>query len=120
MRLAERRTKFVYEAARCLNEATGAPINPEPWELRDAAFRKNMIKAVAKQCGMDRSDSPEQLHDEWVEAYGAMGWTYGPVRDAEKKTHPDMVGYWDLGIAERHKDRQYMELCDIARRWIVY
>lgn len=114
--LAERRAKFVYEAARVENAMAKRPINPEPWEDRDEAFRKNMIQAVAKQCGKDRITSPEKLHDEWVKAYSKMGWKYGRKRSAENKTHPDMIPFKKLGRKEREKDWVFFMLCEIASK----
>ena len=118
MELNERRAIFVYEAARCLNIATGAPINPEVWEDRLVRFRLNMIKAVERQTRPDRSFSPSGLHDEWVRAYVSMGWKWGPVRDMKKRTHPDMVPFDDLGALEQAKDRQFMQFCDMAKEWV--
>jgi RyR domain len=116
--LNERRAEFVYEGARIAAAAARAPIVPEPWEQREAAFRAQFLEVIAQQCGPQRSGSPEKLHDDWVRAYQAMGWTYGEVRDVEAKTHPDMVDYWQLDQLERDKDAVFVALCEIARRWI--
>ena len=113
-----RRAWFVYEGARLAAYAAKAPIIPEPWELRDEKFKTQMIPVVARQCGPDRKTSAEELHEDWVVAYKEMGWTYGPERDPEAKTHPDMVPYADLGQLERDKDDVFIALCDIARQWI--
>ena len=114
MELKERRAVFVYEAARLENEAAGRPINPEPWASRDAGFRANMIKAVDRQCGDGKLTSPEALHDAWVEAYLHLGWKYGPERDPEAKTHPDMVPFNELPRLEQEKDWVFFMLCEIA------
>ena len=114
--LAERRAKFVYEAARVENAMAKRPINPEPWEERDEKFRKNMIMAVSRQCGKGRMTSPKKLHDDWVRAYKEMGWIYGKKRDAEKKTHPDMVPFNKLGRKEQEKDWVFFMLAEITRR----
>lgn len=116
--LAERRTIFVYEGARLAALAANAPIIPEAWDKRDDAFKKQMIEVVEMMSGSDRKTSPEELHDDWVKAYEELGWVYGPVRDVEKKTHPDMVGYWELGQLERDKDAVFVALCEIARQWV--
>ena len=116
MTLQERRAWFVYEAARIENKAAGRPINPEPWEERDTKFRENMIRAVDKQCGPNRIMTPSELHDEWVKAYEDMGWKYGPVRDTESKTHPDMVPFDELSILEQEKDWVFFLLCGIASK----
>lgn len=114
MKLAERRAWFVYEAARIENKAAQRPINPEPWEERDKAFRMNMIRAVEKQCGPGRVISVETLHDNWVKAYEKMGWKYGKKRDPIAKTHPDMVPFNRLGKKEQEKDWVFFMLCAIA------
>jgi len=116
MKLLERRAWFVYEAARVENTAALRPINPEPWEQRDLAFRRNMIRAVSKQCGKKRLTSPRALHDAWVRAYRRMGWKYGPERSVSLKTHPDMVPFHKLGRKEQEKDWVFFMLCEIARR----
>lgn len=114
--LRERRARFVYEAARLENVAAKRPINPEPWDQRDAEFRRNMVRAVAKQCGRERLTSPKALHDAWVEAYKKMGWKYGPQRDVKLKEHPDMVPFNKLGRLEQEKDWVFYMLCEIARK----
>jgi hypothetical protein len=47
-----------------------------------------------------------------------MGWTYGPERDPERKTHPDMVPFGDLEQREQDKDAVFLALVEIARDWI--
>ena len=115
-KLAERRAIFVYEAARIENEVANRPINPEVWHERDEKFRKNMIRAVARQCGKNASKSVVELHDRWVQAYKRMGWKYGEVRDTKLKTHPDMVSYRKLCKKEQEKDWVFFMLCKIAKR----
>ena len=116
--LPERRARFVYEAARLAAAAALAPIVPETWERRDEAFRAQCVKVIERQCGPDRRSSPSELHEDWVRAYEAMGWVYGPERDVEKRTHPDLVPYDDLGQMERDKDAVFVALCEIARQWV--
>lgn len=114
----ERCAIFVYEGARMQAAAVNAPIIPEPWSRRDEAFRAQFLNVIAMMCGPDRKHSPEELHDDWVKAYEAMGWRYGPVRDTDAKTHPDMVAFGDLEQREQAKDAVFVALCEIARQWI--
>ena len=116
--LNERRARFVYEAARLAAVAANAPIIPESWDQRENDFRAQFLNVIAKQCGPNRCRSAEQLHENWVEAYRKNGWTYGPVRNVEKRTHPDMVPYEELGQLERDKDAVFVALCEITRLWI--
>jgi hypothetical protein len=113
-----RRAKFVYEGARIAAIAARAPIVPEPYDDREEAFREQFERVIERQMGPDRSGDAIALHQDWVRAYAKMGWVYGPVRDPEKKTHPDMVPYHKLGHLERDKDAVFVALCEIARQWV--
>lgn len=114
----ERRAEFVYNAARLAAIASEAPIVPVPWNEREEVFRSQFVKVIERQCGDQRSHSPEELHGSWMQSYFAMGWAYGERYDREKKTHPDLVPYADLGQLERDKDGVFVALCEIARQFI--
>ena len=116
--LLERRGRFVYQAARLAAFAAGAPVIPAPWDERESAFQHQFLKVIERQCGPQRSSSPEELHGSWMQAYFAMGWAHGENYNPEAKTHPDLVPYADLGQLERDKDAVFVALCEIARQWI--
>ena len=116
--ITERRAEFVYNAARLAAIASGAPIIPVIWSEREEPFKQQFLKVIERQCGEQRSKSPEELHGSWMQAYFAMGWVYGEKYDREKKTHPDLVPYVDLGQLEQDKDAVFVALCEIARQWI--
>lgn len=116
--LIERRSKFVYDGARLAAIAAKAPVIPVPWDDREEPFRKQFRNVIEKQCGPDRSNSPEELHNSWMDAYYAMGWVYDATYNREQKTHPDLVPYNELGQLERDKDAVFVALCEIARQWI--
>lgn len=116
--LNERRADFVYNAARLAAQAANAPIIPVLWEEREQPFRDQFCKVIERQCGEQRSKSPEELHDSWMQAYFAMGWVYGDKYDREMKIHPDLVPYADLGQLEKDKDAVFVALCEIARQFI--
>lgn len=118
MTLIERRAVFVYDGARLAAIAAGAPIVPVPWDERESPFKEQFLKVIDRQCGDDRSTSPEELHGSWMQAYFAMGWVYGDTYSREQKTHPDLVPYAKLGQLERDKDAVFVALCEIARQWI--
>jgi hypothetical protein len=113
-----RRARFVYEGARLAAEAANAPIVPAPWDEREDDFRAQFLDVIERQCGPQRSGSPEELHGSWMQAYLAMGWVYGETYDREKRIHPDLVPYAQLGQLERDKDAVFVALCEIARQWI--
>lgn len=116
--LIGRRAQFVYEGARIAGIASGAPIIPVIWRDREQGFRDQFREVIERQCGEQRSSSPEELHGSWMQAYFAMGWVYGEKYDREKHIHPDLVPYAELGQLERDKDAVFVALCEIARQWI--
>ena len=48
--------------------------------------------------------TPENSHESWLKQKQEEGWTYGPVKDAEKKEHPCFVPYADLPVEQKAKD----------------
>ena len=116
--LTVRRAEFVYEAARVAAIAANAPVIPLRWKERELDFRAQFLDVIDRQCGPQRSSSPEELHGSWIEAYLKNGWTYGEKYDPEKRIHPDLVPYSQLGQLERDKDAVFIALCEIARNYI--
>ena len=47
----------------------------------------------------------ENVHDVWAVGRMAEGWVYGPVKDLEKKTTPQLVAYEELPDEEKAYDR---------------
>ena len=45
-------------------------------------------------------------HDAWMANRAKNGWSYGTVRDNERKLHPSMIPYSQLPEAEKEKDRR--------------
>jgi RyR domain len=59
--------------------------------------------------------SPEEMeslaeaeHQRWSDERISQGWTFGPVRDDEKRLHPNLVPWSELSEADREKDREMM------------
>ena len=119
MNSTELKAEFVYEGARLAAIAAGAPIIPVAWHLRETPFREQFIEVIERQCGPQRSSSPEELHGSWIQAYLSMGWVYGDEYNRERKTHPDLVPYAQLGKLEQDKDGVFVLLCEIARLYIT-
>lgn len=114
-----RRAIFIYEGARLHAASINAPIVPEPWSHRDEEFRAQFLDITERMMGEDRYADAEEAHDSWWQAYVDLGWVYGPERDVDAKTHPDMVPFNQLGWRERIKDAVWIALCELARQFIV-
>ena len=50
------------------------------------------------------SPLPSASHESWLAQKRDEGWTYGRVKDAEKKQHPCYVPYEELPLEQRVKD----------------
>ena len=71
--------------------------DPEPIRLDDVTLSDNLIEL--------REAIAENLHEVWAVTRMKEGWTYGPVRNDEKKQHPDLIPYCALPDSEREYDR---------------
>lgn len=79
-------------------EAAGLALLPAPLPDRDAqafAFSDDEVEELARA-----------EHDRWERDLGAQGWRFGPVKDPERKLHPSLVPWSELGEDERDKDRE--------------
>lgn len=80
--------------------AAGQPYNDFP----NADQWASLLDGV--KFALDHPDmTPEQNHENWMRAKIAQGWQYGPVKDFDKKEHPDLVSFDRLPIVEQRKDR---------------
>jgi hypothetical protein len=64
--------------------------------------------AVAGVKGVLAGNGPAEQHEAWMAHKVADGWVYGPVKDAEAKTHPCMVPYSGLPRHQKAKDSIYI------------
>lgn len=54
---------------------------------------------------------PKKQHDFWMDEKLAEGWTYGTVKDAIAKTHPNLVPYDKLDPEQMVKDGVFKAIC---------
>ncbi len=47
----------------------------------------------------------EKVHEEWARLRWEQGWRYGPTRDKQSKTTPNLVSYAELPESEKEYDR---------------
>ena len=105
-RYTEEQAARVCHAAHCALQAVQGEPLPTSVNLDDLPpdSRRIVIDGVR---AARQGDGPEQLHDRWVRAMAALGWTYGPERDPAGRRHPNMVPFWDLPPDERDKDELF-------------
>lgn len=83
---------------RAFGDDSQVPWSDAPEDIKESA------RVGVRQIWEDPSTSPEASHESWSAQKVADGWVYGPVKDAEKKTHPCLVDFDDLPVAQRTKD----------------
>lgn len=95
--------RVVHEANRVLQAQTGEEVSPPydeaPQWQKDSAYL-GIHEAYAGK-------TPEELHNAWCDVKVKDGWVYGPVKDAEKKTHPCLVHYEHLPEDQKIKDHMF-------------
>jgi len=75
----------------------------QPWEQAPDWQRESAIKGV--QFILDNPNAPPSAsHESWLAVKQADGWTYGEVKDPEKKTHPCFLPYDQLPTEQKAKD----------------
>ena len=71
--------------------------NPKPMDTKDVVLPEELV-ALTEQIA-------ENVHDVWAAGRIAEGWTYGEVKDVEKKKTPLLVPYKELPESEKAYDR---------------
>ena len=79
--------------------AAGQPYN----EVINADQEESLEDGVTNQLESPGLTS-EASHRNWVDMKYEQGWVYGPVKDFDKKTHPNLVAFMDLPDVEKMKD----------------
>lgn len=85
-----------------LGETPGPNWDSAPEEMKDSTY------IGVLEC-LD-GNSPEQLHESWLEERKSKGWTYGYPLDREKKIHPNLIPYEQLDIGQKLKDDLFMTI----------
>lgn len=78
-----------------------------PWNEAPQWQRDSALAGVTKVETGDVAE-PGDSHASWLEHKTADGWTFGDVKDPEKKTHPSMVPFDKLSRSEQLKDHLFV------------
>lgn len=98
--------RVAHEANRAYCATLGDNSQPA-WEDAPAWQRESAVKGVefhlaALNNGIE--PSPSASHESWLHEKQLDGWSYGPVKDPDKKEHPCFVSYRQLPAEQRLKD----------------
>ena len=70
---------------------------PKPIDTRDVVLPKGVLALT--------ENIAENVHNVWASERIAQGWTYGRVKNVEKKITPLLVPYSELPDSEKAYDR---------------
>jgi RyR domain len=102
----EKIARVCHEANRGIQAAwpaDGIPVAP-PWEDLDPETQASILAGVM---GVIEGLPPAASHEAWCEHKRANGWTYGPVKSSEAKTHPCLLPYAALPVENAIKDHVF-------------
>lgn len=91
-----------HEANKAWCEENG-DFSQNTWDNAEEWQQKSAITGV--KFAIENPDAGyDAQHNAWTSDKIADGWVYGPVKDAEKKTHPCLVPFGELPLFQQKKD----------------
>jgi len=94
--------QIVHEANRAYCQTIGDHSQVE-WDQAEDWQRVSAVKGVDGILS-GTITKPEESHEGWLAEKARTGWTYGPVKDPDKKEHPCFVPYAELPPEQQVKD----------------
>lgn len=102
---AEIIAQVAHEANRAWCEVCGDGTQP-PWQDAPDWQRESAVQGVLFH--VTHPDAgPEASHENWRKHKLAEGWTYGPEKDPDAKTHPCLVPFEELPAEQQAKDHLF-------------
>jgi hypothetical protein len=103
-KLIEACARAAHEANRAYCIALGDDSQPS-WDDAPEWQKSSARNGVRGAIG---GNTPEQSHMSWLAQKLHDGWVYGPVKDADARTHPCIIPYGNLPADQRHKDHIFI------------
>jgi hypothetical protein len=112
----EQIAKVCHQANKAYCEAIG-DLSQVNWDEAPQWQRHSAIKGVEFALNHPNA-TPRDQHESWTEQKFADGWTWGEVKDAEKKTHPNLLPYEQLPAEQQAKDSLFRAIVESLREMI--
>jgi len=78
------------------------------WDATSPEVRASIIRGIISALRYD--PTPAQNHQNFIDDRTKEGWTYGPEKNAEAKTHPDMIPFEQLPADQKAKNFIFLSL----------
>jgi hypothetical protein len=105
--------KVCHETNRAYCQVTGDLSQPS-WEDAPDWQKQSAISGVIFHLN-NPGAPPSRSHELWLEQKRRDGWSYGPVKDPEKKEHPCFMPYDGLPPLQQVKDSLFIGVVDSLR-----
>ena len=99
--------RVIHSANAELQRIQGDPVPSQPWDSESDELRQGVIASVEYCRG---GCTTAALHERWAGDKRRNGWTPGPEKDSERKTHPCLVPYDKLPDYQRDKNRLFVAI----------
>lgn len=99
--------QVVHETIRSLQDVQGDEAPSPPWSCASEHVRAACLDGVRRAMA---GETPEQHHEAWCEFKRAAGWTCGPVKDEQARTHPCLVPYGQLPREQQVKNQVFLAI----------
>lgn len=86
-----------------------------PWESAPDWQQQSAINGVNFHLANPGS-LPSASHENWLKEKLEQGWTYGPVKDPDKKIHPCIMPYDGLPLVQQIKDALFIAIVHALER----
>lgn len=84
------------------------------WQDSPEWQRESAIAGVAFKLNNPEATAADQ-HENWLKDKVADGWTFGEVKDPEKKIHPCLVPYDELPAFQKKKDSVFQAIVELLK-----
>lgn len=99
--------KICHEANRAFCETMG-DYSHAPWDNSDVDQQDLMLEGV--MFALTGPREVDELHENWRKKKEDQGWTYGLVKNQERKEHPNMKDFELLPFEEQMKNALFLSI----------
>jgi hypothetical protein len=105
--------RICHEANRAYCAAIGDDTQV-PWSEAPNWQKESAIDGVVYKL-TNPDSTASALHDSWMRNKADTGWSYGEIKDENKKTHPCFVPYDQLPETQQKKDALFAAIVNVLK-----
>ena len=106
--------KICHEANKAYCVTIGDNTQPS-WEDAPEWQKESAINGVRFHC-LNENTTPADSHNSWLKEKTEQGWSWGEIKDAEKKEHPCFTAYENLPKSQQVKDYIFKNIVEAYKQ----